>query len=108
MIRKVLLNFLYIYQKFFSVVSPKSCRYYPTCSEYAKWRIENENIFKSLIFILFRILRCNQLFRGGIEYPVIYKKISKIDSGKIDIKYWLVPKDKNRFYLIKNFSKLKV
>lgn len=105
MVRKFFLKLLYIYQKFFSIISPGSCRYYPTCSEYAKWRIENENIFKSLFFIFFRILRCNQLFKGGIEYPIVSKKISKLNKSKIDIKYWLIPIGRDRYYLIKNFSK---
>jgi putative membrane protein insertion efficiency factor len=97
MVKKIFLKILEIYQKFFSIISPGSCRYYPTCSEYAKWRIENENIFKALFFTVFRILRCNQLFVGGIEYPIIKlrelesKKVSKLES-EINIKYWLIPK----------------
>ena len=102
MVKKIFLKILEIYQKFFSVISPGSCRYYPTCSEYAKWRIENENMFKALFFIVLRILRCNQLFAGGIEYPVIYKKIERARQKNIKIRYWLVPKDKNHYYLIKN------
>ncbi|WP_187648508.1 membrane protein insertion efficiency factor YidD [Nitrosophilus labii] len=109
MVKKLFLKLLVFYQKFLSVISPGSCRYYPTCSEYAKWRIENENVFKAIFFIVLRILRCNQLFAGGIEYPIITKKLDCIKKrDAINIKYWLIPKDKNRYYLIKNFSKTKV
>jgi len=117
MVKKFFLKILEIYQKFFSIISPGSCRYYPTCSEYAKWRIENENVFKALFFIVLRILRCNQLFTGGIEYPIIKvrklesekvrklesEKVRKLESEKVKIKYWLVPTNrKNHFYLVKN------
>ena len=112
MVKRIFLSLLHFYQKYISVLTPGSCRYYPTCSEYAKWRIENENIFKSIFFIIFRILRCNQLFKGGIEYPVV--KVRKLESEKVrklknekvrklgNIKYWLVPaKKEGEFYIIK-------
>ncbi len=57
-------------------------------------------IFASLI----RVLRCNQLFPGGIDYPVIKKEIKNPKFKKIDVKYWLVPKSKRRYYLIKSFK----
>ncbi len=99
--RKILLLFLKLYQKFFTLLSFGSCRYYPTCSEYAKWRLEKDNLFVAFIATLLRVLRCNQLFAGGIDYPVIYKNIKKADFKKCDIRYWLVPKGKNFYYLIK-------
>jgi len=112
-LKKILLKLLFIYQKYISIVfGYGQCRYYPTCSEYAKWQIENNNIAKALFFSFVRILRCNQLFKGGIEYPKIKKdfKISKLKPVKyneIDIKYWFVPKKKNIFYVIKRFKRYK-
>jgi len=104
MVKKVFLKLLAFYQKYISTITPNSCRYYPSCSEYAKWRIENENIFRAIFFIFFRILRCNQLFNGGIEYPKVKKRINRIENDRIKIKYWLIPKEKNRYLIIKNFS----
>jgi len=118
MVKSFLIGFIKFYQKYISIFSHGSCRYYPTCSEYAKWRIEKENIFKALFFVVFRILRCNQLFKGGIEYPIIKvrklesekvrklesEKVRKLKVGGVNIKYWLIPTDKkDHFYLIKNF-----
>jgi len=51
-----------------------------------------------------RICRCNQLFRGGIDYPLIGKpslKPSKLTI--ITVKYWFVPY-KQKYFLIKNFN----
>ncbi|BBG65658.1 protein YidD [Hydrogenimonas sp.] len=111
MIRSVLSGFLKIYQRFFTLLGYGSCRYYPTCSEYAKWQLEtNPNLLKALFFSMVRILRCNQLFDGGIDYP----KVSSVPSKKINfcdhgcsVKYWYVPDEhKKRWNVIKNiFSK---
>ena len=85
---------------------PANCRYYPTCSEYGKWQFEFNRADKALVQTTFRILRCNQLFAGGIDYPVIKYKLPKLMqlSQNIRIKYWLVPKNKNLFYLLKDFN----
>jgi len=104
MLRSFLLKLLWIYQKFFTLLGFGSCRYYPTCSEYAKIHFENSKISTAFYHTFIRILRCNQLFEGGIEYPIIKKKrfVSK-NMGIEEIKYWLVPKGNDRYYIIKNF-----
>jgi len=91
---------------------PANCRYYPTCSEYAKWQFEFNAPHKALIASSLRILRCNQLFDGGIDYPVIHyippRSISLLNYkafyGKMKINYWLVPKNKNQYYIVKDFD----
>jgi len=108
--KPVLLYLLSFYQKYISMIFGRgSCRYYPTCSEYAKWQIDNNNVFKALFFSSLRILRCNQLFRGGIEYPTIKKEfdeclITKKVTKKIKVKYWYVRKNNSIFYVIKEFK----
>ena len=104
MIRWVLLKLLWMYQKVFTLFSYGSCRYYPTCSEYAKWRIEKDNLLIAFMAVVLRILRCNQLFAGGIDYPVIKKELKNVKHRKIDVRYWLVPKGGSKFILIKNFK----
>ena len=104
-VRKVLLKILWVYQKFFTLIGYGSCRYYPTCSEYARIHFENNSISSAFYHSFTRILRCNQLFDGGIEYPLLDKLLLKPKNLHVDsIKYWLVPNKKNRYYIIKNFS----
>ncbi len=91
---------------------PKSCRYYPTCSEYAKWLFETTDPTTATIKSTVRILRCNQLFEGGIDYPLVkyrhkgckapYKRV----KSDINIKYWLIPKgkDSNLYFIVKDFE----
>ena len=50
-----------------------SCRYIPTCSQYAIDAIEIHGIFKGSLMALGRIMRCNPFFKGGFD-PVPPKK----------------------------------
>lgn len=98
--------------QYFSKMLPASCRYYPTCSEYAKWQFEFNVPHKALAASSLRILRCNQFFDGGIDYPLVVlspRKPSSIltfnpEYGTIDIHYWFIPKSKNRYYILKDFN----
>jgi len=102
--------------QYISKMLPANCRYYPSCSEYAKWQFEFNAPHKALAASTLRILRCNQLFDGGIDYPVvnftppIQPAICKINDfcGKIKVIYWFVPKDADRslYILIKDFDAL--
>lgn len=102
--------------QYISKMLPANCRYYPTCSEYAAWQFQFNAPHRALAASTLRILRCNQLFAGGIDYPIVTftppQTIQSLDinrvCGKINIHYWLVPKEgsTNRFYVIKDFNAL--
>jgi len=103
--RKLLLKLLWLYQKFFTLIGFGSCRYYPSCSEYARLNFENNSISSAFYHSFTRILRCNQLFDGGIEHPLLNKLRCKPENLRVEsIKYWLVPDKTDRYYIIKNFS----
>ena len=104
MIKTFLLKLMWFYQKFITLIGFGSCRYYPSCSEYARLNFVNNSLSSAFYHSSTRILRCNQLFEGGIEYPLLDKLLVKPKNLKIEtIKYWLVPNKKNRHYIIKNF-----
>lgn len=98
--------------QYISKMFPASCRYYPSCSEYAKWQFEFNTPPKALVASSSRILRCNQFFKGGIDYPLVEFTPQKTSSvltfnaeyGKIDIVYWFVPNNKNKYYIVKDFD----
>ncbi|WP_353662443.1 membrane protein insertion efficiency factor YidD [Hydrogenimonas sp. SS33] len=108
MIRKTVSKPLKFYQKYLTLLGFGSCRYYPTCSEYAKWQIEtNPSLPKALLSSFLRILRCNQLFPGGIDYPTVSCRHIEPSrqKPKTEIRYWYVP-GKDGCKVIKNiFSK---
>lgn len=46
-----------------------SCRYLPTCSEYAVEAVKTRGIVVGIALAVYRVLRCNPLFHGGY-HPV--------------------------------------
>ncbi len=100
LIFKYLIRF---YQKYLTIISFGSCRYYPTCSQYALWQLDNNTFFKAIYFTITRILKCNQLFAGGFDYPVIkLNKLQNVNFEKIKIKYWYIPRGNNKYFVLKN------
>lgn len=66
------LNAIDFYQKHFSpVISQKiSCRFHPTCSEYAKQAIAKYGLASGLLKSLNRYVRCNPYnHQSCIDYP---------------------------------------
>lgn len=55
------------YQLFLSPLAPASCRFYPTCSEYAMEAVETHGVARGLFLAVGRILRCNPWNRGGVD-----------------------------------------
>ncbi|EAT15611.1 membrane protein insertion efficiency factor YidD [Desulfuromonas acetoxidans] len=56
-----------IYQRIISPLTPPSCRFIPTCSEYAILSIKKYGFFVGVFKSVLRILRCNPLFKGGYD-----------------------------------------
>ena len=100
--------------QYISKMLPANCRYYPSCSEYAKLQFEFNFAHKALVSSTLRILRCNQLFNGGIDYPIVkYVPPRLLElfnfnnfGGRMKIIYWFVPKDTNhsKYYILKDFD----
>lgn len=74
LIKKAMIFLIKTYQL---TLSPRfshgSCRYTPTCSQYAIEAIEIHGIFKGTLMAMWRIMRCNPFSKGGWD-PVPPKK----------------------------------
>ncbi len=57
------------YQLYISPLLGPSCRFTPTCSEYARQAIVKHGPFKGLYLAVWRILRCNPW--GGSGYDPV-------------------------------------
>ncbi len=53
------------YQRFISPLKPPTCRFTPTCSNYALQALERHGVFKGSGLTIWRILRCQPFSRGG-------------------------------------------
>lgn len=62
------------YQRFISPALPRSCKYEPTCSQYAVEAVRTEGVLKGLVLASWRILRCNPWSHGGYD-PVSAQRV---------------------------------
>lgn len=60
---------IWIYQKVISPYTPPSCRFTPTCSEYAKQALKKHGPIKGLWLAIKRISRCHPW--GGSGYDPV-------------------------------------
>ena len=58
------------YKRWISPAFPPSCRYVPTCSEYAMEAVERHGVVRGGGMVVWRILRCHPLAKGGLD-PVV-------------------------------------
>jgi putative membrane protein insertion efficiency factor len=64
---KTVLCLLWVYRRVISPVLPRSCRYTPTCSEYAEEAIRRHGAVKGIALSLRRIIRCHPLGGSGLD-----------------------------------------
>jgi putative membrane protein insertion efficiency factor len=105
MIQKLFVFLIKFYQKYLSIISFGSCRYYPTCSNYSLVQFEHNNFFVALYYSSIRILKCNPLFVGGFDHPCIKLNPHKVEFKKIRVKFWYIPKDENNYFILQNWKK---
>ena len=58
---------VYFYRGYISPMTPPSCRFVPTCSEYAKEAIQRYGALKGGFLAVKRLLRCNPFSKGGYD-----------------------------------------
>lgn len=63
--KKFLVGLIKFYRKYISPLKPPTCRYTPTCSEYAMIAIDKYGVKKGGWLAIKRVLRCNPFFPGG-------------------------------------------
>lgn len=67
MMSRLMIGAIRWYQTNISPHLGANCRFRPTCSQYAVEAIRVHGAFKGFFLALFRILRCNPLFKGGYD-----------------------------------------
>jgi len=67
MIKDFLVGLIRGYRNFISPLFPPSCRFQPTCSQYALEAVERFGPLKGSWLATGRILRCHPFHRGGYD-----------------------------------------
>jgi putative membrane protein insertion efficiency factor len=68
--RSLALGLLRLYKRWISPSFPPSCRYVPTCSEYAMEAIRRYGAWRGGMIAAWRVLRCHPFAKGGLD-PVV-------------------------------------
>ncbi|MGI6486400.1 MAG: membrane protein insertion efficiency factor YidD [Tepidanaerobacteraceae bacterium] len=63
----LLIKIIILYRRFISPLKPASCRFYPTCSEYAILAIRKYGVLKGSFMAIKRILKCHPFNPGGYD-----------------------------------------
>jgi uncharacterized protein len=65
--RRSLIGLIRLYQMLISPLIPPSCRFTPTCSQYAIDAIELHGPWRGTYLATRRLLRCHPFTRGGYD-----------------------------------------
>ncbi|MGL5269354.1 MAG: membrane protein insertion efficiency factor YidD [Selenomonadaceae bacterium] len=65
--RRIFILLIKFYRMFISPLKPPSCRYIPTCSQYALIAIEKYGAVRGGWMAVKRILRCHPFHKGGYD-----------------------------------------
>ena len=63
----VLCGLIVVYQRVLSPLKPRCCRFYPSCSEYARQAVKRYGPLMGLGLAVRRVLRCHPWHPGGYD-----------------------------------------
>jgi hypothetical protein len=67
MIKRAALAALRFYQRFLSPLTPPTCRFVPSCSEYTRQAVERYGVVGGVWLGSCRLCRCHPLHPGGYD-----------------------------------------
>jgi uncharacterized protein len=70
------------YRSFISPLLGPSCKYHPTCSQYALDAFRQHHFFYASWLTVWRVLRCNPFSKGGYDPVPSKKKSSEGNSNE--------------------------
>ncbi len=65
--KRILLFFIFLYQKLLRPFLRPSCRFYPSCSDYAKEALQAHGALRGIYFSILRLIKCHPFHPGGYD-----------------------------------------
>jgi len=65
--KRALICLIKAYQYLISPALPPACRFYPSCSQYARQAVEKHGPFKGVYLAGRRLLKCHPFHPGGYD-----------------------------------------
>ncbi|RJQ43598.1 MAG: membrane protein insertion efficiency factor YidD [Gaiellales bacterium] len=65
--KRIAIFFISLYQRLVSPLTPRRCKYHPTCSQYSVDAIREWGVFRGISMSAWRVLRCNPFSHGGFD-----------------------------------------
>lgn len=66
--KRMLISLIRFYRRYMSgMKGHPTCKYFPTCSQYAIEALEKYGVIKGGLLAVWRILRCNPFSKGGYD-----------------------------------------
>jgi putative membrane protein insertion efficiency factor len=62
------IGLVWLYRLTFGALFPTTCKYHPSCSEYAIQALRRYGLVRGSVLAGWRLLRCNPWSRGGVDY----------------------------------------
>ena len=76
--KKVIVSLIRFYRNYLSPLKPApTCRFYPTCSQYAIDALNEWGVIRGGGMALWRVLRCNPFSRGGRDEVPKNKRVHR-------------------------------
>ncbi len=66
---RFLIFLLTLYKRRVSPLLPRSCRFTPTCSEYARLALLEQGFARGTLCASSRLMRCHPFHPGGVDLP---------------------------------------
>jgi len=81
--RFLFVGLILLYQQTLSRLLPPSCRFYPSCSDYAIQAVQQAGFIGGLFKTLRRLLRCHPFSPGGYD-PVKEPRENSLYKSEVD------------------------
>jgi len=79
-VKRLMIALVRVYQRLLSPLKrTPTCRYLPTCSQYAIEAIRNRGAIEGSLWAVARVCRCNPLFHGGY-HPAPFPRHARLET----------------------------